>query len=183
MINNDGWMIADGGLDCTVVNVEVELSANSSDLEGLGGNLAVILVNGSITVASTVTITDTATGSATSGDDYTDFGSPLVVNIPVGVYDGTLATAVVIPALAIIDDLVFEADETIVLAISLPTGEVILADANADGSISLQHVYTINNDDVNAIEPAIIPSLSWISVLLLFISLIVMTGVYSRNKI
>jgi len=88
MINNDGWMITDAGLDCAVVNVEVELSANSSDLEGSGGNLAVILVNGTITVASTATITDTATGTATSGSDYTDFGSPLVVNIPAGIYDG-----------------------------------------------------------------------------------------------
>jgi len=95
----------------------------------------------------------------------------------------TLATAVAIPALTIIDDLVDEADETIVLAISLPTGDAILGDANADASISLQHTYTINNDDAGAAEPVTVPSLSWVSMLLLFISLLVMTGVYSRNRI
>jgi hypothetical protein len=57
-----------------------------------------------------------------------------------------------------------------------------LGDANGDDITFLQHRYTINNDDAGVAEPAIIPSLSWMSLLLLFISLIVITGVYTKNK-
>jgi len=164
---------------CGVVGADVELSTTSaSDVEATGGNLPVILVNGAVTAASTVTIADT--GTATSGVDFVAFGSPLVVNIPAGIYDGTIATAIIIPTLAIIDDALVETDETIILNLSAATGDLSLGDANGDAATNVMHTYTITDDDVVG-PPVIIPTLSWQTLLLLLLVLIFTGRVYLRR--
>ena len=122
-------------------SVAVEFSqAAGSDLEDVGGNLPVLLVTGTVVNATTVTVTDALTGSALSGTDY-EFTSPQVVDIPVGVYDGTVATAIPIPTLSITGDADVEGDDTI---------DLVLGSATGDATLGAQTTttYTINNDDI-----------------------------------
>uniref|UniRef100_UPI003D64899D T9SS type B sorting domain-containing protein n=1 Tax=Flagellimonas beolgyonensis TaxID=864064 RepID=UPI003D64899D len=113
--------------------------ATGSDLENTGGNLPTLFITGTVTNASSVTVTDPGTGTATSGNDYA-FTSPQVVNIPVGTYDGTAGTAIPIPTLVITGDALVEPNETINLTLSVPTGDVTLGGQTTT-------TYTINNDD------------------------------------
>jgi len=113
--------------------------ATGSDAENTGGNLPTLFITGTVTNASSITVTDAGTGTATSGNDY-DFTSPQVVNIPVGTYDGTAGTAIAIPTLSITGDTNVEPDETIDLALGTPTGDVTLGGQTTT-------TYTINNDD------------------------------------
>ncbi|MCM4169329.1 hypothetical protein KCTC52924_00606 [Arenibacter antarcticus] len=114
-------------------------TANASGLEDSGdGNLPTLIVNG--TIASPTTVTVTATGSATIGEDYT-FPSPQVVNIPAGVYDGTLATGIEVPNLTILNDTDVELDETIILNITVSSGDPIFITEPSTTT------YTILNDD------------------------------------
>ncbi|MEO2050336.1 MAG: gliding motility-associated C-terminal domain-containing protein, partial [Allomuricauda sp.] len=110
-----------------------------SDTENTGGNLPTLFVTGTVVNASSVTVTDAGTGTATSGNDY-DFTSPQVVNIPAGTYDGTAGTAIPIPTLSITGDTNVEPNETIDLALGTPTGDVTLGGQTTT-------TYTINNDD------------------------------------
>ncbi|VAW42368.1 hypothetical protein MNBD_GAMMA01-1128, partial [hydrothermal vent metagenome] len=118
-----------------------------------------------------------------SGVDFMAFGSPLVVNIPAGIYDGTTATAITIPALAIIDDALVEADETIILTLSTPTGDLALGDTNGDATTNTTHTYTITNDDIDITPPQVIPTLSWQTLLLLLLALILTSRVYSKSEV
>ncbi|WP_350284985.1 Calx-beta domain-containing protein [uncultured Croceitalea sp.] len=139
-----------GGLGTAQVTIEsddvvlVEFSqATGSDFEDDGGNLPALFITGTVSNATTVTVTDSGSGSATNGTDYT-FTSPNVVNIPIGVYDGTDATAIPIP-LAITGDANVEPDETINLALGLPTGDATLG-------VQTNTAYTIQNDDSVTVE-------------------------------
>ncbi|MGX1928794.1 T9SS type B sorting domain-containing protein [Flagellimonas sp. 2504JD4-2] len=126
-------------------SVTVEFSqATGSDAENVGGNLPVLLITGTVTAATTVTVTDPATGSATNGVDYT-FTSPQVVNIPAATYDGTVGTAITVPTLSITGDTTVEPNETIDLALSAPTGDATLGTQTTT-------TYTINNDDSVTVE-------------------------------
>ncbi|MFM1878539.1 MAG: hypothetical protein RLZZ241_1405, partial [Bacteroidota bacterium] len=126
-------------------SVVVEFSAGTgSDAEGTGGNLPTLFVTGTVTAATTVTVSDLGTGSAISGTDYV-FTSPQVITIPAGLYDGTVATAIAIPTLSITDDAAIELDETIELELSLPTGDASL------GAVTTT-TYTITNDDSVVVE-------------------------------
>ena len=117
----------------------VEFSqATGSDTENSGGNLPVLLVTGTVVNATTVTVTDLGTGTATSGVDYS-FTSPELVNIPAGVYDGTAGTAVAL-TLTITGDTDVESDETIDLSLGTPTGDASLGTQTTT-------TYTITNDD------------------------------------
>ncbi|WP_422862063.1 Calx-beta domain-containing protein [Flagellimonas sp. W118] len=136
-------VINDGTGLGTITNddsVTVEFSqVTGVDAENSGGNLAVLLVTGTVTNATTVTVTDAGTGNATSGVDYI-FNSPQVVNIPAATYDGTVGTAVTIPTLSINGDIEVEDNEVINLVLSAPTGDATLAAQTTTG-------YRINNDD------------------------------------
>ncbi len=123
-------------------DVSVEFSTGiSSDTEDNGGNLPVLLLNGRVSGLTAVTVTDFGTGTATGGGVDYIFTNPQVVNIPAGDYDGTLGTAISIPTLAIISDLVVENDETINLALSTFTGDVNLG-------AQITTTYTLLNDDI-----------------------------------
>ncbi|MEM8999102.1 MAG: choice-of-anchor B family protein [Bacteroidota bacterium] len=111
--------------------VTIEFSQQSgADLEMNSGNLPVLLLAGTVSEPSTVTISDTGTGSATGGGVDYSFESPQTITIPTGSYSGSLATAIAIPTLSIVDDNDIEGTETIVLALSDPTGEAILGNTN-----------------------------------------------------
>ncbi len=124
-------------------DVEVTISASSSDVEAIGGNLPVLLINGTTTVASTITVSVTG-GDAVAGSDFA-FTSPQVVNVPAATYDGTAATGIAITGLSITDENAVEPNETIDFELSAPTGQLVLG---ADTTST----YTINNDDSVTVE-------------------------------
>ncbi len=132
-----------GFLDNTAT---VEFSVDTADDENVGANLPQFLVTGTVAVVTTVRVTNAGTGSTNIGD-YT-FASPVTVTIPIGSYDGTLATAVSITGLSIIGDTDVETDETIDFTLSNPTGDVIIGDVNSDSITDTNLTYTITNDDV-----------------------------------
>jgi|GEM_PF-1185372 len=114
-------------------------SATGSGPENTGANLPTLFVTGTVTSPTNVTVTNTGTGTASSGVDYI-FTSPQLVNIPAGIYDGTAATDIPIPTLAVTNDMVVESDETIVLGLGTPTGDASLGPITST-------TYTILNDD------------------------------------
>ena len=124
-------------------DVEIELSTASNDNEAMGGNLPVLLIDGTTTVASTISVSVSG-GDAVLGTDFS-FTNPQIINIPAGTYDGTAATGIAIPTLAILDENEVEDNETIDFEISLPTGQLVI------GTTSLT-TYTITNDDSVTVE-------------------------------
>ena len=133
----------------TILNddsVTVEFSsATYSDVEGTGGNLPTLVVTGTVTAATTVTVTATGGDAAGGGVDYS-FASPQVITIPADTYDGTTATAITIPTLSIRDDAIVEENETIIFELSAPTGDVTL------GSTITSTTYIILNDDTVSVS-------------------------------
>ncbi len=128
-----------------IASLKVEYdSAATSCLEHLGCDIPRLLIKGLAVGNNSITISDLGTGSATSGTDYTL--SPIVVNIPAGHYDGTMATSLPVP-LTIIDDCYQEPNETINLALGATTGVVGVGDANGDATTQSTTTYTILNDD------------------------------------
>ncbi|WP_420321605.1 gliding motility-associated C-terminal domain-containing protein [Flagellimonas sp.] len=128
-------------------SVTVEFSqAVGSDAENTGGNLPVLFITGTVSAATTVTVTDAGTGNATSGVDYI-YTNPQVINIPANTYDGTAGTSIPIPTLSISGDIQVEANESINLTLSTPTGDATLGSQTAT-------TYTINNDDNAAVTIA-----------------------------
>ena len=104
--------------------------AIGSDKESVGSNLPALVISGSISANTTITVTNTDTGNATLGDDYT-LDAPLTITIPEGVYDGSLSSAIQIPGLAIIDDPILENTENFQLQLSEPTNGILLGDQNS----------------------------------------------------
>ncbi len=126
---------------CSAV-ATVEISSSNSDLENIGGNLPVILVNGTLIEDVHIHVKDLGTGTAASGIDYLfslDVLGEIIV-IPAGIYDGTEQIA--IASFSIINDLDIEIDETINFEISFPLGELKLG-------TNTTHTYTIVNDDID----------------------------------
>ncbi|MBC2838813.1 Calx-beta domain-containing protein [Robiginitalea sp. SC105] len=114
-------------------------SASASGPEATNANLPTLFVDGTITLATTVTVSVTGGTAVGGGSDY-NFTSPQEVTIPAGVYDGTTGTDIPIPTLSIVNDAIVEGDETIVLGLSLPTGDASLTAPTST-------TYTITNDD------------------------------------
>ncbi len=141
LTNTDQGTITDDTGIGTILNddsVTVEFStAAASDLEASGGNLPTLLVTGTVTAATSVTVTATG-GTATGGGTDYNYTNPQVVNIPAATY---AATPIAIPTLSIVDDAIVEnPSETIELTLSAPTG---------DASLGAQTTttYTITDDD------------------------------------
>jgi gliding motility-associated-like protein/uncharacterized repeat protein (TIGR01451 family) len=121
-------------------------SLASSDNENSGGNLPALWINGTVTAPTSVTVSVTG-GTATGGGVDHTFTSPQVINIPSGTYDGTAATEIPITTLAIVNDNLVESDETIVLSLTNPTGDAILA-------APVGYTYTILDTDTSSITTA-----------------------------
>ena len=136
------WLLLSPSFASAAAVVEFS-TATASDAENSGGNLPVLLVDGTLAEDRTVEVAVTG-GTATSGTDYTN---TVTVTIPAGGgYDGTLGTAVA-TNLSITGDSVVEADETIELQLQNPLGDLSLGDANGAGGTQSTHTYTINDDD------------------------------------
>jgi uncharacterized repeat protein (TIGR01451 family) len=118
-------------------------SASASDLESSGGNIPMLVIIGTLAAPASVDVNVTG-GSATGGG--IDFSNIASVNIPAGIYDGTLGTAIVIN-LTIIDDALFEPNENIQLTLANPSAGLSIGDANGDVSIQSTHTYTIVDDE------------------------------------
>lgn len=144
LITNKQWTFVDGGKLCSV---NVELSADFTQVEGNQVYVPKLLILGTLEVPATLSVIDTGTGSASTGVDY-QFSSPFLITIPVGTYDGTLATAIDVSGLTILDDDLVEADETIILSLSQPSVNVVFGDTNNDGDKVSVFTYTIKNVDI-----------------------------------
>jgi uncharacterized repeat protein (TIGR01451 family) len=124
-----------------LADADIEFSvATASDLEASGGNKPVLLINGTLTTAQTIDVKLTG-GTATPGVGN-DFTNTVLVNIPAGVYDGTLGTAVAIN-LTILDDSLVEGDETIEVDLQNPSLALAIGAQNT-------HIYTITDDEAAA---------------------------------
>ena len=135
-------------LDC-LTTVTAEFSQTlGEDFEANGGNLPKLLVTGTITNATSITVQDITTDvNVVVGEDYT-FNNPTVINIPIGVYDGTLNTAIDIPGLAVLDDVDFESRAELNFQLNNFTGDI-----TGFGSVTTT-AYNISNDDYTAVVVA-----------------------------
>lgn len=152
LLSMAGHVIDQGDLSVTFDPADVgthradlELAADTAGGESATAPLPVILVNGEVSAATTVQVT--LGGTATAGTDYTG-ASPIAVTIPAGIYDGTAATAIAIPGVAILDDAVVESTETLTFALSGPTGDGVLADSNHNGTARASATRSITDNDV-----------------------------------
>lgn len=118
-------------------------AATASAAEAAGGQLPLLLVNG--TLLSPVQVTVSVTGGTANGADFT---APTTVTIPAGTYDGTAATGVLIPGFTVTDDAVVEPDETAVFSLtSANAALLVVGDANGNGTTVAVLTFTITNDD------------------------------------
>jgi hypothetical protein len=122
-------------------------SATYSDIEGTGGNMPRLIINGRVDVASSVRVL-ISNGTATQPADYTNTGI-VTINIPVGDYNGTAASGIPIP-LGIFNDNINEPNETITLSYILGSeiGNIRIADADCNTTEVLNTTYTIIDDDI-----------------------------------
>lgn len=120
------------------------LTATASSPEAIGANIPMLIVNGEVSSPQNVDV-DIVGGSA-DGKDYSY--TTKTINIPVGMYDGTVLTGITIP-LSIDDDSEVEPNETIQFRLNNASSGIMIGDANCDGIEIQQHVYTIINDDID----------------------------------
>ena len=138
LIDNFQWHILDYGPLC----VFVELSQDSGSTEDIGDNLPRLLILGDVLEDSHITIFDTAAGTATNGADYT-MNTSIQIIVPAGSYDGSYEQGIDIPGLSILQDGLFEPDETIILSLRDPRINLSIGDADTDAESNTQVIYTI----------------------------------------
>ena len=131
----------DGPGPITSASVTVQFSQSSSfDIEGDFDSLPMLFLDGNVESASSVTVVLGSSSTATGNGSDFNFASPLVINIPVGTYDGTENTAIPLAGLTIIDDAEEEETETIELTLTDPTGDAVLGSREST-------VYSILDND------------------------------------
>ena len=145
----NGDTTTQSGLTFTILDDDLPLptiefaAVSGSASEGSGGQLPLLLVNG--TLAAPVQVTVDVAGGTANGSDFT---APTTVTIPAGTYDGTAATGVAIPGFTITDDAVVEPDETVLFSLaSSNTAVLVVGDANGNGTTIAALTFTITNDD------------------------------------
>jgi hypothetical protein len=120
-----------------------------SDLEANGGNIPRIRVNGRIPNGGMRVDLEITGGDASLGQDFT-ITTPFV--IPAGDYDGS-TTIDISSALQIIDDTVYETDESFSIRLNNPQNPMLIHDTDCDGLVFDEATYTILDDDfVLAVE-------------------------------
>ncbi|MFS4494852.1 invasin domain 3-containing protein [Maribacter sp. 2308TA10-17] len=134
------------------VGIEFATATGASNDEATADNFVQFLVNGESTTALTFDLQVTVAGTAIGGGtDYT-FTSPTTVTIPANTaFDGTTATALNLTGFSLNDDMLIEANETVVFEITNPSNGLSEEDANGDTSVTPTFEYTITDDD----EPVI----------------------------
>lgn len=153
-VNQGFWSVenvpAIFSLDCSATAVTlIQFEQSFSDgLEADNANLPRLVIDGTVTTASTITIQDTGGGTAspstttTTGDYILGGGNPTyTMTIQPGVY--TFSDPIEIPEFSINNDTAFEDRESIQLEISNVTGDLTLGMENF-------FEYNITNDDYKA---------------------------------
>ena len=111
-------------------NIQIELrpfvefvQASSSTPESASNNIPTLRVNGTVFTAFNVTVQITG-GTATLGTDYTTPGNStsLTIAIPAGIYDGVGSGSLFPLPVTVTHDALGEGNETIVFAITPPSG-------------------------------------------------------------
>ena len=117
-----------------------EMNADLSQPESTATGPSIVVMG---TIETSVDLGFTVSGgTATLGDDYTVDAS--AVTIPAGTYFDTVFNL----PITILNDGVFEADETIIIDIGTPSNsELRIATADCVSSPDTQQVYTIEDDD------------------------------------
>ncbi|MFK5971763.1 MAG: Calx-beta domain-containing protein [Flavobacteriaceae bacterium] len=145
---NQGYWSVDTSLFKTDCAVQPQTISFVQDLTGFEKNFnptPQLIINGDITTASTITITDITSSYSDANvstviSDYTfNNGSDIIIAIPPGTYNST--TPIDITSLIIQDDAVYESNEFIGLELIKPTGDLTLT-----GSTNIFR-YTILEDD------------------------------------
>ena len=113
------------------------VTAGNSDSEAIGGNVPQIVLNGSVLVAASVTISDVGGGSATGGNVDYSYTDPQFINIPVGNYTNFIFN---LPTFSVNNEGIVENNETVNFQITAVGGE-------AQFGTQTTHTYTIINDD------------------------------------
>ncbi len=122
----------------------LEFSKSSfKDLEHAGGNVPKVRVNGKVPFGGMLINLSVDNSTANAGTEFTMLGA---LYVPQGDYDGSDASALMVP-LTISDDTLVESDETITISIIGITAGGQQLDANFDGNNIHTAVYTIENDD------------------------------------
>lgn len=129
----------------SVVKVEFSSAATSSANEVTASNFPVLLVNGTLSATSTVDVVITGGTAVGSSVDFT-LATTTTITIPPGSYTGTIGTSRPITIPTLINDSIYEGNETIVLTVQNASG-VVIDDANSDTSTTTVHTYTITDDD------------------------------------
>lgn len=119
----------------------VSISVSPASVSEDGATNFTYTVTRSLNLSSPTVVNLTASGTATSGVDYT--GAPATISIPAG---ATTATFVIDPAV----DGTVEADETVTFTVAAGTGYSVGAPASATG--------TILNDDVPSATISVSPA-------------------------
>ena len=123
-------------VDDEVAIIEFQSATSSNTEDGLILTVVVEISSGSAATDATVDVTDLLTGSATSATDYTALPVPVTVTFPAGSAPGTTRHVVI----TLLDDVLFEPNETIDLLMSNPTGPASLG-------ATTPHQATIIDDD------------------------------------
>ena len=148
----NNWTILDGGATLCAATLPVELSSASaaSSNESAANNFPVLLVNGTIGASTTIEV-NIHGGTAIRGVDYVST-DPILVTIPPGTYDGSVAQGVVIP-FSLINNSTVDGNRTVIFGLVNPAGDISVADANGDALRVSYHTYTITDDDAPVTPP------------------------------
>jgi hypothetical protein len=143
--NTSGWF-----------GVTVELStaaaASTDETAGAATNFPTLFVKGIVGTATTIELANLFTGTATAtGTDYT-FAANETITIPIGTYDGTIATDIAIVGPTIAADVIAEGPETVNFTLTTPGANVTIGDASLDSITVSTTTYTITDDDDAIVE-------------------------------
>ncbi|MEM7770343.1 MAG: Calx-beta domain-containing protein, partial [Cyanobacteria bacterium P01_A01_bin.37] len=133
-------------------SVDPITGVGSTDESGTADNFPTLRILGEVTTQGTVDLVDTAAGTATAGGTDYLFNTQ-TITIPVGSYDGTTATQIVITGPTITQDTDVEGSETITFQLQNPVN-VTIGDADADTATEDDLTYTITDDDGNGLTVA-----------------------------
>lgn len=131
---------------------------NTNVAENVAGGVAMVQVTRSGGSQGAISATfSTSDGTAMAPDDYTT-----VSNYTVAYADGETGTKMIpVPGIAIINDTLFELNETVNLTLSSTTVQRPgLADETIEGSPSLTSTLTILNDDTCTVDPIVLNNLN-----------------------
>ncbi len=146
----------DAPAPCSSTDTFVGFASVTSSVNenGTSIDVCVSIVNPSPTVDTTVDVTLNGTSTAINGTDYDDSGSafsfPVTLTFPANSGADECIT------FAIIDDLIFEGDETVVINLTNPNGGI-----NAGLGLNTEHTLTILEDETPVIADVVITEIMY----------------------